>query len=131
MLAAVLTFFAGAKRWFNPEMAKAAAAVAVVLILTLAGALLYGSGQSAGGARTDASWLNRFNAWNLMQAKRRERMAQQALQVEAESRAKAEAAEAEAEKRAALLAAELVRMQTLGQDRPIMSEAERMRLFRQ
>lgn len=127
----VLSWFAGAKRWFNAEAAKALAAALIVIVLAIGAASLFAAGEGAGGAKTQAVWLSKFNAWNVMQAQRRARMASRALEREARARAEAERERDEAVARAAVHAAQLATLKASGKDRVIITHEERMRYFSQ
>lgn len=125
--AAIAAFFSGAKRWFNREAIFALAIGAAVLAVVLGVAAVHGAGKSAGGAAAKAGWLSKINAWNVMQAQRRARMAAQAAEAEAQAREVAEKAlEAERVWRLAL-EAELAKVKD---DPEIFSADERRKLFR-
>lgn len=102
-----LAFLAGAKRWFNPEMAKAVAIVGVAICFLIGGALLHTSGQSSGGAKRDASWLQRLNAATALAMKRRSEQDRAVRDAVAKSLQQVEAERDEAVKRAAAIATEL------------------------
>lgn len=103
----ILAFLAGTKRWFNPEMAKALAIVGVAICVLVGGALLHTSGQSAGSAKRDASWLQRLNAGMALAMKRRSEQDRAVRDAVAKSLQQVEAERDEAVARAAAIATEL------------------------
>jgi hypothetical protein len=106
-----LTIFARAKRWLNPEMAKALGTVLVVLTLCIFAAVMWGKAESSGGAKRDASWMQRFNdGLAKVYKKRAEQAVVSARAAEAE-RAKLQDERDQAVARAAAIAAELARLQ--------------------
>lgn len=107
----LVTFFAGAKRWFNKEMAFAVIAAVVVFGVILAAALLYGAGQSSGGAKRDVSWLSRANAGLAAVMKKRAADARAQTAAAVKSLEVVEAERDEAIARAAAVAAELAKLQ--------------------
>lgn len=130
MLLTVLTFLSGAKRWVNREALLALAAALTVLVLTLGAAALHGAGVTSGGATAHAAWLGKVNAWNVLQARRKERMAASTAAAEAQARVMAETERDLAVTRAAVLAAEIATMQAKGDDPIVYTLDERRRLFK-
>ena len=109
-MAALCTFLAGARRWFNPEMAKAFSAAIAVLAVVVFVVVMWGRAESAGGAKRDASWLTKINSGLASVYKgRAERAAMSARAAEIE-REKMEQERDEAVARAAAIAAELAKL---------------------
>lgn len=130
MLSGLFVFLSGAKRWLNAEAVKALAAVAIVIVLTVAAAFLFGAGQSAGGAKRDATWLQKLNAAFALQAKRQARQAVATADAAAKTQAEAEQRAEAAVQRAAVLAAEVARLKGEGRDTEVFTADERERLLR-
>lgn len=106
----VWTFLAGAKRWFNPEMAKAFSAAVIVLIVVIFVVIMWGKAETAGGAKRDASWLQRFNVGLAKVYKdRAERAAVSARAAEIE-RERMQEERDQAVARAAAIAAEMAKL---------------------
>lgn len=106
----LLAFLAGAKRWFNPEMAKAFSLVVVALICVMGLSLVFGAGQSAGSAKRDVSWLSKLNAANVLHARYQARLAARTADAAEEARLAAEKDRDEAIARSAAIAAELAKL---------------------
>lgn len=111
MWLAVWRFLAGAKRWWNAEMAKALATVFVVLIVCITLAVFWGKAETAGGSKRDASWLQRFNSGMAVALQRRVEHERRMKEAVAKSLEQVEAERDEAVARAAAIAAELARLQ--------------------
>jgi hypothetical protein len=107
---AVWTFLAGAKRWFNADMAKAIATVLVVLIVAVTLAVFWGKAESAGGAKRDASWLSKINSGLASVYKARAQKASLSARAAEVEREKMEQERDEAVARSAAIAAELAKM---------------------
>lgn len=108
---AVWTFLAGAKRWLNADMAKALATVVAVLVVCLFLASMWGKAEQAGGAKQNASWMQRLNAGMAKAYKARAEKAQVAALVADQEREKLEAERDAAVARASAIAAELAKLQ--------------------
>lgn len=106
-----LTIFAGAKRWLNPEMAKALGTVFVVLTLCIFAAVMWGKAETAGGAKRDASWMQRINAGMAKAFQQRAEKAAVAARAAELERDKLQEERDQAVARAAAIAAELARLQ--------------------
>jgi len=106
-----LSFLAGARRWINPEAAKALALVIVSVTAVAGGVLLYGAGTSGGAAKRDASWLTRLNAATAAVMKKRADRERDLRIAESVAREKAESDRDDAIARAAAIATELARLQ--------------------
>lgn len=106
-----LAMFAGAKRWINPEFFKALGTAVAVLIVCLFLASMWGKAEQAGGAKKDASWMQKINAGIAKVYKARAEKAQIAALAADQQREQLEAERDEAVARAAAIAAELARLQ--------------------
>lgn len=106
-----LAMLAGAKRWINPEFFKALGTALAVLIVCLFLASMWGKAEQSGGAKKDASWMQRINAGIAKAYKARaERAAVSARAAEIE-RDKMQEERDQAVERDAAIAAELARLQ--------------------
>lgn len=120
---AVWTFLAGARRWFNADMAKALATVAVVLIVAITLAVFWGKAESAGGAKQDASWMQRINAGMAKVYKRRSEQAAVSARAAEVEREKMQEERDQAVARATAIAGELAKLK----DDPVVFPKELVR----
>ena len=103
--------FAGAKRWINPEFFKALGTAIAVLIVCLFLASMWGKAEQAGGAKKDASWMQRINAGMAKAFQQRAEKAAVAARAAELERDKLQEERDQAVARAAAIAAELARLQ--------------------
>ena len=112
----VAWWIAGAKRWLNPEAAKALAIAIVGVCVVVGAVLLYGAGGSSGAAKRDAAWLTRFNAGMASVYQRRTAQAERAAQAASVERERYESERDDAIERVAKLERDLAAMK----DNPIV-----------
>lgn len=110
MLTWIVATFAGARRWFNAESAKALAAGIAALVLVGAAALLFSAGASSGGAKKDASWLQRLNAATVSVMRKRAEREKEIRTAVARDLERVEAERDAAIARAAAIASELAKL---------------------
>jgi hypothetical protein len=91
-------------------MAKAIATVLVVLIVAITLAVFWGKAESAGGAKRDASWLQRINIGMASVYKARAEKAALSARAADVAREKMQEERDEAVARAASIAAELAKL---------------------
>lgn len=127
----ILTFLAGARRWFHKGTAIAAAAALGAVVLLLAGwvavAAIYGAGGAASEAKVNWRWLQQLTAQNLKRAQEQARaQAAAAAAANAALEATREELRTQAERRIGLERA----LAALKDNPELYTLEERMRFFK-